>query len=60
MIPTVFDGKLAEIENAGSGILTQLRTMQHAAGRDVPAMRTRLREMLQAYVNAVMEAARIE
>jgi hypothetical protein len=57
-IPTPHDGKLAEIENAASGILTQLRTMNRAAARDVPGMRGRLREMLQGYVDLVMETAR--
>jgi|GraSoi2013_115cm_1033766.scaffolds.fasta_scaffold528944_2 hypothetical protein len=56
-IPTRADFQLAEIETAGSGILTQLRTMQHAAARDVPDMRSRLRDMLRAYVDAAMTAA---
>jgi hypothetical protein len=56
-IPTKFDGQLAEIENAASGIMTLLRTMNWAAAREVPGMRTRLREMLQNYVDAVMKTA---
>jgi hypothetical protein len=45
-IPAPHDGKLAEIEKAANGIVTQLRTMHHAAARDMPAMRARLRETL--------------
>jgi hypothetical protein len=56
-IPSRFDHELADIENAASGILTQLRTMQHASARDVPAMRGRLRDMLRAYVDLVMATA---
>jgi len=56
-IPTPHDGKLAEIENAASGIVTQLRTMHHAAARDVPGMRAP-RETAQDFVNQVMALAR--
>ena len=38
--------------------MVQLRTMQHAAVRDVPKMRAALRERLQAYVDQVMALAR--
>ena len=38
--------------------MVQLRTMQHAAARDVPRMRVALRERLQAYVDQVMALAR--
>jgi hypothetical protein len=57
-IPAPHDGKLAEIENAANGIVTQLRTMHHAAARDVPAMRAQLRETVQGFVNQVMALAR--
>ena len=57
-IPTKFDGQLAEIDDAASGIMVQLRTMQHAATRDVPNMRVALRERLQSYVDQVMALAR--
>jgi len=40
------DAVLAEIENAGGGIVVHLRTMQHAAARDLRRMRARLREMV--------------
>jgi hypothetical protein len=56
-IPTRADHQLSEIETAGSGILTQLRTMQRAAARDLPGMRKRLREMLQDYADLVMTTA---
>jgi len=59
-IPTPFDGDAAAVQDAASGVLLQLRTMQHAAARDVPQMRERLREMLQAYVDLVMIVARSE
>ena len=57
-IPTAFDSKLAKVSIAGEGIVGHLRTMQHAAARDLPTMRERLREMLQDYVDAAMSTAR--
>ena len=45
-------------DDAASSIMVQLRTMQHAAARDVPKMRAALRERLQAYVDQVMALAR--
>lgn len=51
------DAKLTDIENAASGIVSLLRTMHWSAPRDVPAMRSRLRDELQDYVDAVMTAA---
>lgn len=56
-IPTAFDGKLGEIDNAATSILTQLRTMNHAAPADLPRLRAGLRERLQAYVDQVMALA---
>jgi hypothetical protein len=58
MIPTKFDGELGEVEDLASGIQLQLRTMQHAAARDVPRMRAALRDALQNYVERVMSTAR--
>jgi hypothetical protein len=51
-IPAGFDHQLGEIDNASSGILNRLRTMRHAADRDLPRMRARLR------ASAVMDTAR--
>ena len=59
-IPTKFDGDIAAIEDMTSSVLLQVRTMQHAAARDVPRMRERLRETLQALVTEVMKVARSE
>ena len=56
-IPTAYDGKLGEIGDLAGSIMVSLRTMQHAAQKDVPGMRERLRERLQGYVDAVMTAA---
>jgi hypothetical protein len=56
-IPGPGDAALSEIETAGSGILTQMRVMQHAAPRDLPGMRKRLREMLRDYADLVMTTA---
>ena len=58
MIPTRHDGELAEIENLAAGIMTQLRTLQHAGARDVPRMSAALRDALQNYVDRVMATAR--
>lgn len=57
-IPTAFDGELGEVENLASGIMTQLRTLQHAGAKDVPRMRAALRDALQNYVDRVMATAR--
>ena len=57
-IPTQHDRDLGEIDDAASSIMVQLRTMQHAAARDVPRMRAALRERLQTYVDQVMALAR--
>lgn len=59
-IPTQFDYDLAAIENMTSSVLMQVRTMQHAAPRDLPRMRERLRETLQELVTEVMKVARSE
>lgn len=56
-IPTAFDGKISEVDNAASNVLTQLRTMHHAAPADLPRLRARLRDRLQAYVDQVMALA---
>jgi hypothetical protein len=56
-IPTAYDGKLGEIDDIAGSVMVSLRTMAHAAPKDVPAMRERLRERLQDYVTAVMSAA---
>jgi hypothetical protein len=53
-IPTAYDGELAGIEDAAAGVMVSLRTMQRSAPKDLP----RLRQQLQAYVDAVMTAAR--
>jgi hypothetical protein len=55
-IPTAFDGKLAEIENAASCVLIKLRTLHHAGGPDGDI--AGLRELLQAYVDQVMALAK--
>lgn len=57
-IPTPFDHALAAIDDAAGGIMVQLRTMQHAADRDLPRMRVELRQRLQTYVDEVMALAR--
>lgn len=59
-IPTQFDGDAAAIDGLSSNILLQVRIMEKAAARDVPRMRTRLREMLQEYADKVMSVARVE
>jgi len=59
-IPTKFDGDIGEIDDIASNILLQVRTMQHAAARDLPRMRARLRSTLQEYVDQVMTMARSE
>jgi hypothetical protein len=56
-IPTAIDYDLAEIDSMASNIMNLLRTMQRAAKKDVPGMRKRLREMLEAYAVAVMATA---
>jgi hypothetical protein len=56
-IPTDFDRRLGEIDNAASGILTHLRVLQRAAPRDVSDMRQRLRENLQSYADLVLALA---
>ena len=57
-IPTKFDGEIGEGQDLASGIMTQLRTMQHAGARDVPRMRAALRDALQVFVDKVMSTAR--
>jgi hypothetical protein len=57
-IPTEFDHKLVAIDGAANRILTHVRTMQHAAAKDIPRMREHLREELKSYVDDVMTAAR--
>jgi hypothetical protein len=56
-IPNLIDRQIGEIEDAGASILVLLRTMKHAAERDIPLHRTRLREMLGDYVEIVMATA---
>jgi hypothetical protein len=56
-IPTAFDGKLGEIDDLANSIMTQLRVMRFAAGRDRGRMRTALRERLQSYASLVMATA---
>jgi hypothetical protein len=59
-IPTKFDGDVGAVANLSDSVLNLLRTMQHAAAKDVPQMRERLRETLRDYVDKVMDVARAE
>ena len=59
-IPTKFDGDVGAVANLSDSVLNQLRTMQHAAVRDLPRMRERLRSTLQEYAVRVMDVARTE
>jgi hypothetical protein len=57
-IPTAFDGKLGEINDAAAGLMVQLGVMNRCRSEDVPRMRQQLRDSLQAFVDLVMSAAR--
>jgi hypothetical protein len=59
-IPTAFDHKLAEVENAASSVSLALRTMQHAGAADLPRLRAGLRDRLAEFVNLAMSTARHE
>jgi hypothetical protein len=56
-IPTEFDGKMGEINDAAGGIMVQLGVMQRCRSEDVPRMRQQLRDSLQSFCNLVMAAA---
>jgi hypothetical protein len=56
-IPSKFDHRMSEIDDAAGKIMVQLRTMQHANPADIVRMRAVLRERLQSYVSAVLALA---
>lgn len=56
-IPTEFDGKLGEINDAAGGLMVQLGVMQRCRSEDVPRLRQQLRDSLQTFVDLVMATA---
>ena len=56
-IPGPHDRRIGNVDTLARGIVAQLMTMHHAAAKDRPRMRMSLRERLQDFVDAVMDAA---
>jgi hypothetical protein len=55
-IPTASDARLSHVRILADGIATQIKIIEHAGEKDRPRMLRGLRERIDAYADAAMEA----